>query len=304
MTTSTRPVLALDIGGTKFTAAMVGPDGRPQNPVVVPTPTENVWAACEELLLQAVSAAGVEFDDIEAVGIASAGPVDVVAGTVGPINIAEWYEGFALVDAVRSVLPHATVTLALDGACAALAEHRFGAAQHAENLLGMVVSTGIGGGLVLGGRIVSGRSGNAGHVGHIVVPGSIEPCTCGGVGCVETVASGPNSVRWARENGWTGTTGIELAAAARDAEPVAVAALQRAGVAIGQAVASAAALLDIETAVIGGGFSAAGPALWNPIRETVALHARLDFLRGFTVVPAALGALGTLTGAAALVTDA
>ncbi|WP_285186791.1 ROK family protein [Rhodococcus sp. MEB041] len=302
MTTTERTSLALDIGGTKFTAAVVGADGRPQDPVVVPTPTENVWAACEELLLSVVSAAGVEFQDIEAVGIASAGPVDTVAGTVAPINIAEWYEGFGLVEAVRGVVPNATVTLALDGACAALAEHRFGAARHVQNVLGMVVSTGIGGGLVLGGEIVRGHSGNAGHVGHIVVPGSIEPCTCGGVGCVETVASGPNAVRWARENGWDGATGIDLAESARAADPVAVAALQRAGVALGQAIASAAALLDIETAVLGGGFSAAGPALWNPIRETVALHARLGFLESFTVVPAALGAVGTLTGAAALVT--
>lgn len=293
--------LALDIGGTKFSAAIVGPDGRPANPSLAATPTENVWAACEQLLRGVVETAGVSAADVTAVGIASAGPVDTVAGTVAPINIAEWYEGFAVVDAVRTLFPAATVTLALDGACAALAEHRFGAARGVDNLLGMVVSTGIGGGILLDGRIVRGRSGNAGHAGHIVVPGSVEPCTCGGVGCVETVASGPNSVRWAQANGWTGTDGIELADAARADDPIAIAALQRAGVALGQAIASAAALLDLEMAVLGGGFSAAGEALWNPIHETVEMHARLGFLHDFRVVPAELGALGTLTGAAALV---
>ncbi|MGB6181834.1 MAG: ROK family protein [Rhodococcus sp. (in: high G+C Gram-positive bacteria)] len=299
--TPTRTLLALDIGGTKFSAALIGSDGRPGTPVVVPTPTEDVWNACRTLLLGVVSEAGLAAEDIDAIGIASAGPVDTVAGTVRPINIAEWYEGFAIVDAVRELLPKAEVSLALDGACAALAEHRFGAARHTKNVLGLVVSTGVGGGLVLNGRIATGRSGNAGHVGHIVVPGSIEPCTCGGVGCLETVASGPNTVRWAKENGWTGTTGIDLADSAANGDSIAVAALQRAGVAIGQEIASAAALLDIEIAVIGGGFSAAGDALWNPIRETVALHARLDFLSGFTVVSSELGPIGTLTGAAGLV---
>ncbi|MBY6367778.1 ROK family protein [Rhodococcoides corynebacterioides] len=292
--------LALDIGGTKFSAALVDDDGRPGEPVVVPTPTENVWAACEELLLTVVADADVEPDDVIAVGIAAAGPVDTVAGSVSPINIAEWYEGFGVVDAVRALFPSAAVDLALDGACAALAEHRFGAARGYDDVLGMVVSTGIGGGVILGGRPVGGRSGNAGHVGHIVVPGSVDPCTCGGIGCVETVASGPNAVRWARENGWEGETGQDLAEAARAGEPLAVAALQRAGVALGQAISSAAALLDLDVAVVGGGFSAAGDALWNPLRETVALHARLGFLADFTVVPAELGGIGTLTGAAIL----
>ncbi len=292
--------LALDIGGTKFSAALVGDDGRPTDPVVVPTPTENVRAACEELLLTVVADADVEIDDVVAVGIASAGPVDTVAGTVSPINIAEWYDGFGIVAAVRGLFPSAAVDLALDGVCAALAEHRYGAGRGHDNVLGMVVSTGIGGGVILGGRPVAGRSGNAGHVGHIVVPGSVDPCTCGGVGCVETVASGPNAVRWARENGWTGATGKDLADSARDGDSLAVAALQRAGVALGQAISSAAALLDLDVAVVGGGFSAAGDALWNPLRETVALHARLGFLADFAVVPAELGDIGTLTGAAVL----
>lgn len=285
--------LALDIGGTKMTAALVADDGRPGEPLTVPTPATGVWQACSDLL-DAVAVG----TDVSGVGIACAGPVDTITGSVAPINIPEWKDGFELVAPVAEKFPSATVTLAMDGACAALGEHAFGAAEGVPDLLSIVVSTGIGGGLVLDGKIVAGRSGNAGHIGHIVVPGSTTPCTCGGLGCVETVASGPSSVRWAREQGWTGETGAELARDASDGDVVAVTALQRAGVALGQAIASAVALVDVRLVVVGGGFAQAGPPLWDPIQESAALHARLKFLDGLEIVPAKLGAVGTLTGAA------
>lgn len=290
--------LALDIGGTKMAAALVRDDGRPAEASTVPTPQTGVWEACAHLL---TSVAGNS--TIERVGIACAGPVDLESGSVGPINIAEWKTGFGLREAVSGLFPDAEVSLATDGGAAALGEHRFGAAVGVDDVLSVVVSTGIGGGLVLGGRLVAGSSGNAGHVGHIVVPGSTAQCSCGGIGCVETVASGPSAVRWAREQGWTGETGAALAAAASDGDVVAITALQRAGVALGQAIASAAALTDVSMVVIGGGFAQAGPPLWNPIHESVNLHARLTFLGDLQVVPAALGALGTLNGAAALTSD-
>lgn len=287
--------LAVDIGGTKMTAALVGDDGRPAEPLTVPTPATGTWEACSELL-DAVAVG----TDITSVGIGCAGPVDTVAGSVAPINIPEWKDGFSLVAPISAKFPGAKVRLAMDGGCAALGEHRFGAARGVPDVLSMVVSTGIGGGLVLGGEIVTGRSGNAGHVGHIVVPGSTTPCTCGGLGCVETVSSGPSAVRWAREQGWTGDSGAELAKGAQDGDVIAVTALQRAGVALGQAIASAVALLDVRLVVIGGGFAQAGPPLWDPIRESAALHARLRYLDGLEIVPAELGAIGTLTGAAVL----
>ncbi|MGA9872113.1 MAG: ROK family protein [Rhodococcus sp. (in: high G+C Gram-positive bacteria)] len=287
--------LALDIGGTKMTAAVVDEDGMPGEALAVATPQANVWEACSELL-----DAVVVGSDVDRIGIACAGPVDTVRGVVAPINIPEWKDGFGLVDAVTAQFPTASTELAMDGGCAALGEHKFGAAMGVDDVLSLVVSTGIGGGLVLGGRIVTGRSGNAGHIGHIVVPGSTTPCTCGGLGCVETVSSGPSAVRWAQEQGWKGTTGAELAQSASEGDVVAVTTLQRAGVALGQAIASAAALVDVNLVVIGGGFAQAGPPLWDPIQESAALHARLKFLDGLQIVPAKLGGVGTLTGAAVL----
>lgn len=287
--------LAVDIGGTKMAAGVVSEDGRVPVFDSVPTPQTDPWRACAALL-ERVS----DGREVDGVGIACAGPVDTVAGVVAPINITEWAQGFELVAGVRSLFPDAGTALAMDGAAAALAEFHHGAGRGTPNLLSLVVSTGIGGGIVLGGEIARGRTGNAGHIGHLVVPGSSEPCSCGGVGCLETVASGPSAVRWARSQGWSGNTGRELAEGARSGDAIAVDALHRAGTALGGAIASAAALLDVDLAVIGGGFAQSGTPLWEPMLDAAARHARLSFVAGLRIVPAELGGAGTLTGAGLL----
>ncbi|PTR23538.1 glucokinase [Rhodococcus sp. OK519] len=290
--------LALDVGGTKIAAALVGADGRPHGVVTVQTPTAGVWDTCAALLADVPRGATVT-----SVGIASAGPVDTAAGTVAPVNIAEWRDGFPIVDAVGALFPGATVRLALDGAAAALAEHRLGAGRGLPDLLGVVVSTGVGGGVIRGGRIEGGRTGNAGHIGHMVVPGGDERCACGAVGCLETAASGTAALRWARASGWSGATGADLAVDAELGEPTAAAALERAGIALGQSFASAAALLDVDLVVVGGGFAQSGPALWSPMTTAAAAQARLSFVRELRIVPAELSVLGTLTGAGLLAID-
>lgn len=287
--------IALDIGGTKLAAARIAADESVQDVVTAATPPSDVWDACAGLLRTVADG-----HDVTAVGIACAGPVDVDAGVVAPLNIPDWKDGFALTAAVKRQYPAAEVRLVLDGAAAALAEHRHGAGRGTRNLLGVVVSTGIGGGLVLDGRLVTGRTGNAGHVGHVVVSIGEDRCACGGFGCLESVASGPAAVRWARGRGWTGTDGRALAHAAELGDPIATAALARAGSALGEAFASTAALLDLDLVVVGGGFAAAGPALWDAIEASVSRHAGLSFAAGLRVVPAELGPLGTLVGAAVI----
>ncbi|MVU83607.1 ROK family protein [Nocardia sp. ET3-3] len=290
--------LALDIGATKFAAALVDSAGAVGESKRVQVPESGVWDACRGLLTEVAGEVRVT-----AVGIGSAGPVDVTTGVCGPLNIPEWADGFPIVDSVRKLFPEAEIRFAIDGVCLVLAEQRLGAARGAGNVLALTVSSGIGGGVISDGRVVMGRTGNGGHVGHIVVPGQEEPCACGGFGCVEAVASGKSSVRWARRQGWAGTTGVELAAAARAGEPIAVAALERAGSAIGTAVASAAALLDTDLVVIGGGFAQSGELLWRPLRAAAAAHARLTFLRELRVVPSELTDQATLQGAAILAVE-
>ncbi|HXR44343.1 MAG TPA: ROK family protein, partial [Pseudolysinimonas sp.] len=220
------------------------------------------------------------------------------------------WRGYPLRDQVAGLLdrvaPSLPVTLRIDGLCITLAEHWVGAARDTggtsiDNVMGMVVSTGVGGGLILGGHAVGGATGNAGHIGHIEVGGFDDPCVCGGRGCLEAVASGPNTVRWARSRGWSGSTGEELGASYAAGDAVAIAAVRRSGIAIGRAIASAASLLDLQLVAIGGGFSHVTPDLFELIREPLAERVELGYVQRVRVVPSALSGDGPLVGAAALV---
>jgi glucokinase len=154
--------------------------------------------------------------------------------------------------------------------------------------------------LILGGQVRNGGTGNAGHLGHVVVDPDGPPCTCGGRGCLESIARGPACVAWARSQGFSGEDGPSLVAAARNGDALATAALARAGRAIGVALAGATALLDLDLAVIGGGMVAAGDLLFGPLREALAEHARMPFTQRLRVVPAERPAEAGLLGAAAL----
>ncbi len=295
--------LCLDIGGTKIAAGLVDAGGLLVHTAVRPTPAESgaeqVWAVVAALIADALRAADAP---IAAVGIASAGPIDLDSGTVSPINIGCWH-GFPLRERVAAAVSGVPVRLGGDGVCMALGEHWLGAGRGARFLLGMVVSTGVGGGLVLGGIPYTGRTGNAGHVGHVVVEQHGRRCACGGRGCVETVASGPSMVRWARANGWSAPPGAGaqgLAAAAAAGEPVAERAFRRGATALAAMIASVGAVCDLDLVVIGGGVAKSGRLLFDPLRAKLADYAGLDFLAGLRVVPAELGGEAGLVGAARL----
>jgi glucokinase len=295
--------LSLDIGGTKIAAGLVEPGGALVHSARRPTPNsfdaEQIWAVVAELVGDALHAAD---GGVRAVGIASAGPIDRHAGTVSPINIACW-RGFPLRDRVAAAVPGVPVRLGGDGICMALGEHWRGAGRGARFLLGLVVSTGVGGGLVLDGVAYHGRSGNAGHVGHVVVDPDGQPCSCGGRGCVETVAAGPSMVRWARANGWAGSPHAgakELGDAAAAGDPVARRAFRRGATALAAMIASVAAVCDIDLVVLGGGVAESGRVLFDPLRAALRDYACLDYLAGLRVAPAELGGDAGLIGAAAL----
>jgi glucokinase len=295
--------LALDIGGTKIAVGLVDPSGELVYTAIEPTPkdhgTDHVWNLLDTMIADAAKAAS---GGIRAVGIGSAGPIDATAGTVSPVNIASW-RGFPLRDRVAAAMPGVPVRLAGDAICMALAEHWRGAGRGAKFLLGMVVSTGVGGGLVLDGVPYHGRTGNAGHVGHAVVEPDGQLCPCGGRGCVETVASGPWMTRWALANGWAGPPGadaVTLAEAADAGDPVARQAFHRGATALAAMIASVGAVCDLDLVVIGGGVAKSGPILFDPLRAALANYTGLSFIRGLRVVPAALGSDAGLIGAAAL----
>jgi glucokinase len=305
-------VLAVDVGGTKLAAAVVAADGTIPARAQVGTPTSTdpsvVAGAVRRLLdgvLAAASARGMA-ERLVGLGIGSAGPVDPVAGTVSPVNIPAWRR-FPLVEALRPVLPGRPTVLAGDGNCMALGEYWQGKAAGSA-LLGMVVSTGVGGGLVVDGRVYFGSTGNAGHVGHLVVDLDGERCGCGGRGCVETMASGPSMVRWAVAHGWSTVDGSPadartLARDARRGHPAAREAFQRAANALAAAIVSAAALVDLDEVVIGGGVARAGDVLFQPLLAALPDRAGFDFVRRVRVSRSVLDGDAGLLGAAALALD-
>jgi len=317
-------ILAIDVGGTKLAAALVDGDGTPLRIVRAATPqnadARTLWQALDTLI-EPLSAG------VTGVGVGCGGPMTWPDGEVSPLNIPGW-RAFPLRARLAGRFPGLPVRIHNDAVCVAVAEHWRGAGRGSADMLGMVVSTGVGGGLVLGGRLINGGTGNAGHIGHVVVePEGGPPCGCGGHGCLEAVARGPALTAWALARGWVpgrsepaepadsdqkaddaaayreerAVTGRALAADARAGDEVAVAAMRRAGRALGVAIASATHLCDLDLVTIGGGLSQAGAPLFGPLEEALREHARMDFARRVRVVPAALGQEAGLVGAAALI---
>jgi glucokinase len=298
--------LALDIGGTKFAAALVDDAGAVTRRHEVPAPVAP--AGESELLWSAVL---VLLDDVlngqvpRAVGVGCGGPLRLDRGEVSPVNIPAWRD-FPLVARISSRFPAARVRLHNDAVAMALGEHWRGAGRGTTSFMGVVVSTGVGGGVVLDGRALSGPTGNAGHLGHVVVDADGPTCGCGGVGCLEAVARGPAVVRSALEAGWLHAgdrpEGRDLVASARAGDDIAGAAIARAGRALGVALAGAATLFELERVAVGGGFAlGAGELFGDPMHEAFAKHARMDFAARCEIVPASLGNDAGLIGAAALV---
>ncbi|MET7453046.1 ROK family protein [Streptomyces sp. NPDC005574] len=298
-------VAALDIGGTKIAGGLVDGHGRILVRAQRATPAqqdgETVMRAVEEVLGEL--SAAPQWGNATAIGIGSAGPVDASAGTVSPVNVPGWRD-YPLVRRVQEAAGGLRVELIGDGVAITAAEHWQGAARGHDNALCMVVSTGVGGGLVLNGQLHPGPTGNAGHIGHISVELDGDPCACGSRGCVERIASGPNIARRAVEGGWLpgpdGDTSAEaVAAAARAGDPVAVASFERAARALAAGIAATATLVEIDIAVVGGGVGKAGEVLFAPLRKALADYATLSFVRRLTVTPAQMGTDAGLVGAAA-----
>lgn len=325
-------IAAVDIGGTKIAGALLDADGTVLDLVLRQTPAR----AASDTILRTVHdildalAAHPEWARVDRLGICSAGPVHVDRGAVSPVNIPAWRD-FPLLDRVAEHPAAAGLPMVLvgDGVAMAAGEHWLGAARGFANALCLVVSTGVGAGLVLNGAVRPGPTGNAGHLGHICVDMDGEPCPCGSRGCLEGVASGTAIAQHAWDAGWrplgpdastnasadttadptdntsTGEptpviSAAAVAESARAGDPIALAAFDRAARALAAAIASVAVLLEIEVAVVGGGVAQSGDLLFAPLRKHLATYAALPFARGIEVRPALLGSQAGLVGAAAL----
>ncbi|HZD72198.1 MAG TPA: ROK family protein [Actinomycetes bacterium] len=304
-------VLAIDIGGTKLAAAVVDDRARILGRSRVPSPTgrdpEILYEALLTCCTAALRGADARPGELAGIGVSCAGPMVWPSGEVSPLNMPAWRR-FPLRRRLIHEFEVEPVLIHNDAVGVAVGEHWKGAGTGTANLLGMTVSTGVGGGLVLAGRLYHGTSGNAGHVGHVVAEPDGPSCACGGRGCVEAIAAGPSTVRRALAEGWQPGEGMQadgaaLASAAAAGDEIAVRNITRSGRAVGLGLASCAHLLDLEMVAIVGGFSHAGPPFWDALREAFAAHARMEFAAACRVLPGKLGADAPLLGAAAFLLD-
>jgi N-acylmannosamine kinase len=284
------PVLAVDIGGTKIAAALVA-DGSILERAQCPTPRDDVGAA----LVPAVRALVAPWlAQASAVGVATTGFVS--EGRVCAVNPATLpLAGGLEIERRLSEVLGRPAHVVNDGHAATWGEYRYGAGAGTRDFAFITVSTGVGGGLVSGGRLVTGRRGFAGHVGHTVVQLDGPPCGCGRRGCVEAIASG-NAIA-ARA---AAALGREIDAAAvlarADDDPACCAIIEEAAAAVAQLCLDLAATLDVERIAMGGGVGL------SPLfrrRVLAALGAAPPLFR-VPLVPPRLGADAGLVGAAAL----
>ncbi len=191
-----------------------------------------------------------------------------------------------------------------DATCAAGAELSYGAGRGLRGFILVTVGTGIGGGLVLGGRVWRGVRGYAGEIGHVSIDPGGPPCPCGARGCLEMYASGPAIVRaWkARAGTRAGEAGtpLEIARLAGAGDPAALEAFAGAGRAMGQVLGGVVNLLDIEACILGGGVADAGEVLLEPVRRGLKEFAYPLAAEGVRLIRAELGNDAGLLGAAAL----
>ena len=279
-----REVIAVDIGGTKLAAALVDEKGTIAAQARVATPAthdaEELFAALAAVIvsLPADRRAGAD-----ACGVGSGGPMRDGGALVSPVNIPAWRD-FPL-RARIGALTGLPTRVENDAKALALGEGWLGAAVGERNYLAMVVSTGIGGGIVLDGRLLDGADGNAGHVGHVIVEPDGRRCGCGAYGCAEAEASG-TAIR--------AITGQAPELASPEM-------IERCGRLVGRAVASVANLLDLPLAVAAGSVALGfGAPFFAAAQTEIDTRCRLDFSRGTRLIPGGLGADGPIIGAAAV----
>ena len=248
--------LAVDVGATKVAVGLVTLSGQ----VLARIDVNSKAGSIEELnasLADAIKSVMATPNVVMVgAGIGSAGPIDNVKGTINPVNIPHWVD-FSLVDFVREVSGLSSVRIIGDASALAYAEFVLGAGRGATNLMGIVVSTGIGGGVVLNGAFHVGRTGNAGMIGHSVVVQGGNQCACGQRGCVEAYASGTNMAKD------FGADNFEaVASAARAGDGGAVAAIEKGAAVLALGLLNAVALMDLDTIVVGGGVMLADDVYW------------------------------------------
>jgi glucokinase len=272
--------LAIDIGGTKLAVGVVSTSGELLSRMQSQTPATDVWGTLKKLIDAQMLQTDVR---LEACGVGCGGPMTLGGERVSPLNIPDW-RGFGLRSAVESATGLKTY-IANDAQALVLGEVWCGNAVGISDVIGMVVSTGVGGGIVSNNKLVTGHLGNAGHIGHVIVEPDGRLCECGAQGCLEAHVSGRSIEAMTGKSSEHATNEVRI----------------EAGKLVGRALASVGALMDLQLCVIGGSVALGfGAPFFNAVQHELDRSARLEFIRGMKVLPVGLGDAAPLIGAASL----
>lgn len=296
-------IVGVDIGGTKVACVLADREGRILARQWQPTRSAEGWRRVVDQLFEMTAQVlqGVSVEQVRGIGISCGGPLDSQAGVVySPPNLPGW-------DAVplkrlfeeRFGLP---TRLENDANATALAEHRFGAGRGTRHMVFLTWGTGIGGGLILDGRLYRGTNDLAGEAGHMTLVLDGPPCGCGKRGCLEALASGPAIARRARELAsespdsqlWQRVSPEEVTAqhvveAAQEGDLFARYVLAEAATYMGIGIANVAQVVNPERVVLGTIAVKAGELVLEPLRRALAVHAWGRVREVLQVVPAELG---------------
>jgi len=279
-TSNSSGFLAIDIGGTKLAVGVVSTSGELLSRMQTQTPATDVWGALKKLIDAQMLESPVR---LEACGVGCGGPMTLGGEHVSPLNIAEW-RGFGLRSAVEQATG-LTTYIANDAQALVLGEVWCGNAVGVSDVIGMVVSTGVGGGIVSNNKLVTGHLGNAGHIGHVIVEPDGRLCECGAHGCLEAHVSGKSIEAITGRPSQEATDDVKITA----------------GKLVGRALVSVGALMDLQLCVIGGSVALGfGALFFDAVQHELDRSARLEFIRGMKVLPVGLGDAAPLIGAASL----
>lgn len=318
---SDRYILGVDLGGTNIVVGAMSADGKRKFGMhEIPTRAamgadavvERIVQMIERVAAETMAATGASRDALLGVGIGSPGPLDREQGIVIITPNLGWRD-FPLRDRVSEAvgLP---ATLDNDANCATLGEWWLGAAKGGRNVVGLTIGTGIGGGLILDGRLYHGASDVAGEIGHTTIDSTGRRCGCGNYGCLEAYASGPAIAERAREalaggepSAMPALVGGDLSRltaalvyqAAREGDRLALEVVRETARLLGAGVANLLNIFNPDVVVLAGGVTQAGDALFEPMRAEVRRRAFKPAVDACRIVPGALQGKAGVIGAIA-----
>jgi glucokinase len=314
-------IVGIDLGGTNIAAGVMPTDGTREIAMrMIPTRAEEgaeavvsrIAALIEDVIAQTRLETGAERSDFLGVGIGSPGPLDRARGLVIVTPNLGWRD-FPLRDEV-SVRVNLPATLDNDANCATLGEWWCGAAKGGRNVVGMTIGTGIGGGLILDGKLYHGASDAAGEIGHTTIDSTGRRCKCGNYGCLEAYTSGPAIADRARESlegdsdsilpsmvdgDWSKITAQTVFEASKRGDRIALEVVRDTAHFLGVGVSNLINIFNPDTFVIAGGVTQAGELLFDPLRAEVRRRAFKPSVEACRIVPGSLPLSAGVVGAVA-----